>query len=181
MYSFEKEHVQELYPGCKKIYGPHIRKSDSRAIMTLVGDEGLKYSAQLAKLRLEIKIGRILTIDETVDHVDEDRTNDHYDNLQLLSRSENCTKSALGNQNSLGYKQTDEQKRSGSKNGKAVLTDDQVLEFRIRFSEKQITKSEIIEQTQMCDKSVRNMLHGVTYSDVGYPCKPAKTGRPRAK
>lgn len=41
---------------------------------------------------MEKKMGRELSYDETVDHVDEDPTNDSIENLQVISRSENAQK-----------------------------------------------------------------------------------------
>lgn len=40
------------------------------------------------------ELGRKLEYDETVDHIDEDFTNDDLDNLQVITRSENAKKSA---------------------------------------------------------------------------------------
>ena len=41
---------------------------------------------------MEIKLGKRLSYDETVDHIDEDPTNDSIENLQVLSRSGNAKK-----------------------------------------------------------------------------------------
>ena len=46
----------------------------------------------LARHLMELKEERILDRDEQVDHVDEDKTNDHIDNLQILPVSENIKK-----------------------------------------------------------------------------------------
>jgi len=73
------------------VYGPYVRK-DRRSIVIMY--DGFRRSArQLAKVRLEIKLGRRLVGDETVDHKDGDVTNDEYDNLKLLSSGENTAKS----------------------------------------------------------------------------------------
>jgi hypothetical protein len=90
------EQVQKLYPKVKAVYGPYTRKQDGRAIVILY--DGDKRTAKLlAKIRLEIKLNRCLSRDETVDHKDDDITNDTEDNLQLLSRVENAKKSAKRN------------------------------------------------------------------------------------
>jgi hypothetical protein len=47
----------------------------------------------LAKYRLSIKLGRILSRHEEVDHIDNDKLNDDVDNLQILSRKANQDKS----------------------------------------------------------------------------------------
>lgn len=48
-----------------------------------------------AKYNLEVKLGRRLKKRETVDHIDEDKTNDKSKNLQVLSFPENLKKSHL--------------------------------------------------------------------------------------
>jgi hypothetical protein len=42
----------------------------------------------------EAKIGRALTADETVDHIDGDTLNNHWTNLQVLTLTEHAKKSA---------------------------------------------------------------------------------------
>jgi hypothetical protein len=41
---------------------------------------------------MELKLGRKLRLDETVDHIDGDFKNNDLTNLQILSRSENASK-----------------------------------------------------------------------------------------
>lgn len=49
-------------------------------------------TTQYARYLVAVKLGRYLSADETVDHIDEDKTNDDIHNLQLLSRRENSIK-----------------------------------------------------------------------------------------
>lgn len=53
---------------------------------------GKKYSTLYARYLLAVKLGRYLTEDETVDHIDNDPTNDAVENLQILSRGDNAAK-----------------------------------------------------------------------------------------
>ncbi len=70
--------------------------SDGRARVNLYSTVTKKQTIkQLAKVLLEVKLGRLLVDNETVDHIDEDKTNDSLDNLQLLNRDENSSKSAI--------------------------------------------------------------------------------------
>lgn len=62
----------------------------------------------------------------------------------------------------------------------SLLQDEEVVEFRIAFSLNNVTKKEIIEQTNMSDKAVRNMLYGDSYKSLGCFCK-SKVGRPSKK
>ena len=88
-----KQKVLALYPEFHNIYGPYLRK-DGRKIVILY--DGKRRSArQLAKVKLEVKIGRRLLDGEEVDHVDGDFTNDVMRNLQLLSSKANLSKQQL--------------------------------------------------------------------------------------
>lgn len=82
-----------------KLYG-EIRLSriyhckDGRKRIDVIGKDWRK-TFQVAKLLLEIKLGRILVGNETVDHIDGDKTNDNPDNLRVLSLSENVADSSI--------------------------------------------------------------------------------------
>ncbi len=76
------------------LYGPYKRKQDNRRIVILKSGE-LRITKLYAKVKLEIKLGRILGYNETVDHIDDDVTNDRFSNLQLLTRKLNASKSAF--------------------------------------------------------------------------------------
>ena len=77
-----------------KIYGPYIRK-DGRKHIVIVDKDGNKKTKSYPRYLMELKIGRNLTELETVDHINEDFTDDRIENLQILSRSDNITKSKL--------------------------------------------------------------------------------------
>lgn len=178
----DKERLLQLYPEYKKVLGPYTGK-DERKRLILVNktkeksDKVLSYSKAL----LEISIGRVLVGDETTDHIDEDKTNNSLDNLQILSRSENASKSALGNTYLIGYKQTEEHRRSGDKNGQAKITNEQVLFYRRKFTSGELSKKDIISQTGMCDSGVRKFLFGYSFKDVPEKCVRQKVGRPSSK
>lgn len=89
-----KESILKLYPEYHTVYGPYIRKEDNRKIVSLY-DGKRKSGRLLAKVILEVKIGRLLESYETVDHIDGNRENDDVDNLQVLSRIDNAKKDAI--------------------------------------------------------------------------------------
>lgn len=71
--------------------GPYTRK-DNRKHFVVFYSDGTRGSKSYSKWLLEQKIGRLLEQWETTDHIDEDKTNDDLDNLQILSRENNVKK-----------------------------------------------------------------------------------------
>lgn len=92
--SSDAERIESSNLSAPTIYGPYTRK-DGRKHIVLVYADGTKTSKSWPKHLMEIKLGRLLESYETVDHIDGDRTNDDYSNLQILTRSENAKKSAF--------------------------------------------------------------------------------------
>lgn len=78
----------------KSITGPYLRK-DGRMHTVIRFVDGTKTTKSYPKYLIEQKLGRLLENDETVDHINRDISNNSYDNLQILSRSENAKKSAI--------------------------------------------------------------------------------------
>lgn len=88
-----KNDIKDLY-GCKNVYGPYIGK-DGRKRCVLYYGKGNTPSKSYPRLVLETKLGRKLTEDEEVDHIDTDHTNDDPINLQILGTEEHREKSKL--------------------------------------------------------------------------------------
>lgn len=63
--------------------------------MVKVYPDGKRSTTLYSKYLMEKKLGRELVGDETVDHINNDKTDDRIENLQILSRSENSKKSAV--------------------------------------------------------------------------------------
>ena len=74
-----------------KVYGPYISKQDGRKRVLLYFNDKSKTTKSLARFNYEQKHGK-LPAHLTVDHIDEDFTNDDIDNLQPLTREENIKK-----------------------------------------------------------------------------------------
>jgi len=76
-----------------KIYGPYLNCQGRKHIILVDPASNVKRTTQYARWLIELKVGRQLINDETVDHIDGDFTNDSISNLQILSRSDNIRKS----------------------------------------------------------------------------------------
>lgn len=74
-----------------KIYGPYLRK-DGRKHVVIIDDNGNKTTKSWPRMLMEKHLGRELLPHETVDHIDNDYTNDNIENLQILSLSDNVKK-----------------------------------------------------------------------------------------
>ena len=74
-----------------KIYGPYLRK-DGRKHIVIVNDDKSKTTKSYPRYLMENFLGRKLQDFETVDHINDDKTDDRIENLQLLSRVENSKK-----------------------------------------------------------------------------------------
>ena len=136
---------------------------------------------QYAKMLLELKLNRRLVFPETVDHIDGNPLNDCITNLQILTLAENCRKSSLGNSYTKGFKQSEAQKRNGSKNGKAKFTDEQVLKIREDFVYNNVTKEALINHLQVDRRTIENLLKGSAYVNAGGPISKFKRGRKKKK
>jgi hypothetical protein len=75
-----------VYDGYK-VYGPYTRK-DKRQHVCLVGSDGHRKTVSYPKFLVEIRIGRLLEEDDTVDHVNGDFSDNSPENLRVLKRGE---------------------------------------------------------------------------------------------
>ncbi len=77
-----------------KVYGPYTRKQDNRKIVVLRLLDGKLTTKSYARFLYEQEYGIIGDINLTVDHIDENVTNDVLSNFDLLTRANNIRKSA---------------------------------------------------------------------------------------
>jgi hypothetical protein len=78
-----------------KIHGPYIHttgKAKGRRYLNIINDNGSKTTVMYARYLMEQHLGRKLLPSETVDHIDNDKTNDAILNLQILTSSANAKK-----------------------------------------------------------------------------------------
>ena len=88
------EEILKLYPEFNTVTGPYLRKDGRKHLCLRSTISKKKRTLSYPKALIEIHIGRCLVGNETVDHKDEDFTNNNIDNLRILSRSDNSKRSA---------------------------------------------------------------------------------------
>lgn len=69
-----------------------VRNKENRNMVCLFNSNKDRTTIALARYRMAVKLGRMLREDEQVDHIDNDKTNDDINNLQILSAEENRAK-----------------------------------------------------------------------------------------
>ena len=77
--------ILAFYPNYDKVGGPYTRE-DKRMHIIIYGKGQPNKTISWPKAVMEVKLGRKLTKDETVDHIDEDETNNNPDNFQILTK-----------------------------------------------------------------------------------------------
>lgn len=183
--------LSKVYGVKVRVLGPYIWKKNGRKIIDVKGapsDSGLNRTMQLARARLEVKLGRRLLAGETVDHIDDDCKNDAYDNLQLLSHVKNSGKrSAQAKLNAANAHRTPEARalnslrQQGVKNPQSKFSTKQVKVFRRKYKAGLIDLADIKTQSGVSStRTVVDMLEGKTYSSIPGSClvKRGKIGRP---
>ena len=83
-----------VYEDVVKIYGPYTRKDNRQHIICMMKD-GSRKTISYPKYLMEKRIGRYLTEEETVDHIDGDFLNNNPGNLQILGRSKHASLDVL--------------------------------------------------------------------------------------
>jgi HNH endonuclease len=76
-----------------KVYGPYTRKDGRKHVIHYDGTHRITQS--YPRYLIEEYLGRVLNEWEHVDHIDNDFTNNHIDNLQILFQAENNRKSTI--------------------------------------------------------------------------------------
>lgn len=77
------------------VYGPVLHSKNGRRYMHLINDQdkSKRWSTSLARYMMSVHLGRLLSKEEQVDHINNDPTDDRIENFQLLSQLENIKKS----------------------------------------------------------------------------------------
>jgi hypothetical protein len=73
-----------------KVYGPYTRKDGRKHV--ILKSSNFRKTISYPRYLMEQHIGRSLTDEETVDHINGDFTDDRIENLQILTREQNSAK-----------------------------------------------------------------------------------------
>jgi hypothetical protein len=97
----EKDLLLKLYPTFDCVHDPHFDISSGRWYIIIYKNKTASERRKIIKINLaralmQVKLGRLLNSNETADHIDEDKSNDNIDNLQILTLAENTRKSKGG-------------------------------------------------------------------------------------
>jgi len=77
-----------ILAGVRKVHGPYVRKKDGRSHVVIVYNDGTKRTVSYPKFLVEFVLGRELDpVEETVDHIDDDFTNNAWSNLRIVPKS----------------------------------------------------------------------------------------------
>lgn len=128
------EILQKIHPDILSV-GTPAYMSPNRICFSLKLKNGKRRSVQYARLLIECKLRRALTVHETVDHIDFNTMNNNLDNLQVLSRKDNAKKggsieSKINSSKLTSIRMQGNKLGLGSRNGMSKLTDEEVIEIK---------------------------------------------------
>lgn len=152
-----------------KIYGPYLRK-DGRQHVVIKYADGTLQTKSYPRLLLEERLGRLLTEDETVDHIDGNFTNNSYENLRILSRSQNAsygwiTGNCFANIATEEFCKKQSLLKQGCLNGMSKLENSQVCDLRSRKKFHGCITEWSLE-FNVTIKTIRNILNNKSYQNV---------------
>lgn len=182
---FSETHRQtllKLYPEYDIVQGPYKRPDLRYHLILKNSVTGKCTTISYPKAFMEASLDERLSPELTVDHVDEDKTNNDPSNFQIMPRAENAKKSGYvsGIQNltkAHEYNRTSEGRKllsmrsSGENNPNAHFKSDEVPDLRLLYTDGTITISEICEKYKVSRRTATNMLNGTTYSSCPGPLR----------
>lgn len=178
--------LSKVYRKPLRIRGPYLCKDGRKRvdIAPINSNVGVK-SCLLARVRLEIKIGRKLRKGETVDHKDEDKTNDSYANVQLLTLEANAAKSAdakrlIAYQRSVKGRLHNSLRNMGDRNNRSKISNKLALKAR-RYFVRTGNFEFLLNKLPLKGRALMACLSGNTYKEASGPLVrflPKPKGRP---
>lgn len=132
-------HIQQrarlIYQGSLSFRGPYIRP-DGRRFVSIRYNSGKTSTTLLSRFKMTVHKGRPLKASEHVDHRDDDKTNDSFSNLQILTLRQNSAKASA-------HKYGEPQETQCAKCGKTLIK----------------SKSRLKPRT-FCSSSCRSLFYG---------------------
>lgn len=99
--------------------------------------------------------GGLVPVDITIDHIDGDKTNNKFSNLQLLSHEENISKRHKGKG---GYK--------GSEHPQSKLTENDVREIREMLKDETVDKKDIAKKYNVSCCTINDIVKRRTWTHI---------------
>jgi hypothetical protein len=116
---------------------------------------------------MEKHLGRELSSDEIVHHIDEDRSNNDLSNLQIMTREEHARLHRTGTILTCEEKQHKSLMNKGkARPDRRMFTDEQVREMRRLHEEEGLSYSEIGRMYDVYRHTIRSIVLRFTYVDV---------------
>lgn len=153
---------KEPYVGWQ-MYKPYVMKKQGRSYVGLRKD-GIWKMRTLARFNMEINLGRELKYEEQVDHIDEDKTNDNIENLQILPALENSRKARAHGKGASTLSAP-----RGENNGLSKFTNIEVENLRKEFLQGNYSIKSFAKKHKVAYPSMSSILRGLTYSNVPMP------------
>ena len=85
----------ELYPMYTQVYGPYTRKDGRKHLILYEPNSKSRKTISFPKAIMEVCLGHKLAEDDTVDHIDRDKTNNSISNLQVIDRKTHVSLDAI--------------------------------------------------------------------------------------
>lgn len=146
-----------------QMYKPYLMKKTGRYYVGLKKD-GIWKMMSLARLNMEISIGRELSPEEHVDHIDENKLNDKIENLQILHPADNNRKAR-----SHGKMPSLLDMARGEDSGNSKFSNIEVNSLRKEFLQGNYTIKDFSKKYRISYQSMSDILRGVSYKEVPMP------------
>jgi hypothetical protein len=183
------EKLSQVYGFTVYLKGPYLCQDGRKRVDVRSETKGhpLCKTIQLARVRLEIKLGRPLRKGETVDHKNNDPSDDRYENVQLLTLAKNSakqTEEAKEKARQACREPAERLRRSfsvrGDRNPLSRLSNEEAKTYRLKYKQGS-TISELACRAGVSKASIKSLLRGSTYVEAGGPIfklPKGKVGRP---
>jgi hypothetical protein len=159
-----------------KVYGPYKRKDGRLHVIIYNLNTKTRKTISYPKYLMENHLDITLNKNETVDHIDEDITNNDINNFQILTRTDNIKKAISNGKSSISklieYSKSDNGRKKsrdrliGNKNHNSHFPDDDIKSLRNLYNNGELTLKDISIKYNVGIRSVKSMIDKITYSHI---------------